>query len=122
MEPAEGKFTDPVGGTKQKGLVELKAKVHGLATWMNAGRRLLGRTEQPAGGKIGFRTSWMYGAPQILRWRCIWESMMDIWGPCSSTTWSQGQRHVQKPRPRRKRDLPKFTQLARETASLKLRA
>lgn len=43
---------------------------------------------------------------------------MAILGPGSSTTWRCGQGSVWKPRPRRKR-LPKFSQLARDTASLK---
>lgn len=46
---------------------------------------------------------------------------MAILGPGSSNTWSQGQGHVQKPGPG-ERDLAKFTQLARNTVSLKLRA
>lgn len=51
LEPSEGRSTEPDGGIKQKGL-ELEAKVHGVASWMNAGRILFGRTEQQAEGKI----------------------------------------------------------------------
>lgn len=51
LEPLEGRSTNPDGGIKHKGLEELEAKVHGVASWMNAGRTLSGRTEQQAEGK-----------------------------------------------------------------------
>lgn len=41
---------DPL--TQMVGLEELEAKVRGVASWMNAGRTLSGRTEQQAEGKI----------------------------------------------------------------------
>lgn len=119
LEPAEGKSTDPAGGIKQKELVELDAKVcafgpHLGPCWVNAGCRLClkgrgSRVEE----RFDFGHAGYLMPPRYLgRVQWLFEVLV------LPTTWRCGQGHGQKPRPWRK-GLPKFSQLARETASLK---